>query len=165
LNTTASLFPSGESKYPIHPASFDLIIRLGLMAFNGGQAETGSVQVPIHLDQLHFKTGGAQDREWANGVAKVELRGLRGAYAQLQMLEETGDVVLDVENMQFIDMANKQSSSSTGPRPGKAYSSSINRLVWRPDIRTLSKKQYGVMFNSSPNGTSNSPSSPNPSTC
>ena len=58
LNTTAGMFPVGESDYPIHPASLGLVIHLGLMACNGGQAETGSVQLPIHLDQMRFKFGG-----------------------------------------------------------------------------------------------------------
>ncbi|OCK76857.1 ketoacyl-synt-domain-containing protein [Lepidopterella palustris CBS 459.81] len=149
LNTTKSLFPGGESEYPIHPASLDLVIRLGLMACNGGQAETGSVQLPIHLNQLRFKLGAMPSREWATGLAKGELRGLRGAYAQLQMLGENGDVILDVDNMRFIDLANDQGSSSATNETSKAFSSPFNRLVWRPDIRTLSKKQCGALFGAS----------------
>ena len=146
LNTTEGMFPGGESDYPIHPASLDLVIRLGLMACNGGQAETGSVQLPIHLDQMRFKLGGLKGRQWATGLARGELRGLRGAYAQLQMLGEKGDVILDVDNMRFIDLANEQQSSSASNQIKKAYSSPFNRLVWRPDIRTLSKKQYNAVF-------------------
>jgi hypothetical protein len=107
LNTTAGMFHGGESEYPIHPASLDLVIRLGLMAYNGGQAETGSVQLPIHLDHLRYKIGGIKSREWAIGLAKGELRDLRGAYAQLQMLGEEDDVILEVDNMRFIDLANE----------------------------------------------------------
>lgn len=86
LNTTAGMFPGGESDYPIHPATLDLVVRLGLMACNGGQAETGCIQLPIHLDQMRFKSGGLHGLQWATGLARGELRGLRGAYAQLQML-------------------------------------------------------------------------------
>ncbi len=149
LNTTKGLFPGGESEYPIHPASLDLVIRLGLMACNGGQAETGSVRLPIHLDQLRYKLGHLQNREWAEGIAKGELRGLRGAYAQLQMLSENGDVILDVDNMRFIDLANEQQSSSAVGKTGKAYSSPFNRLVWRPDIRTLNKGQLTSVLGAS----------------
>lgn len=155
LNTTRDLFPGGESEYPIHPASLDLVIRLGLMACNGGQAETGSVQLPIHLDQLRFKLGAMPSREWATGLAKGELRGLRGAYAQLQMLGENGEVILDIDNMRFIDLANDQGSSSATNDTSKAFSSPFNRLVWRPDIRTLSKKQLDALF-----GASGAPVSP-----
>ena len=153
LNTTEGMFPGGESDYPIHPASLDLVIRLGLMACNGGQAETGSVQLPIHLDQMRYKLGGLQGRQWATGLAKGELRGLRGAYAQLQMLGEKGDVILDVDNMRFIDLANEQQSSSAVDQTSKAYSSPFNRLVWRPDIRTLSKEQCRAMCGTSDNKT------------
>ncbi|KAA8567414.1 hypothetical protein EYC84_010432 [Monilinia fructicola] len=153
LNTTEGMFPGGESDYPIHPASLDLVIRLGLMACNGGQAETGSVQLPIHLDQMRFKLNSLPSRKWATGVAKGELRGLRGAYAQLQMLGEMGDVILDVDNIRFIDLANEQRSSSKETRAGKAYASPFNRLVWRPDIRTLSKKQYNALFRSKDNAS------------
>jgi acyl transferase domain-containing protein/NADPH:quinone reductase-like Zn-dependent oxidoreductase/SAM-dependent methyltransferase/acyl carrier protein len=149
LNTTAGMFPGGESEYPIHPASLDLVIRLGLMACNGGQAETGSVQLPIHLDQLRYKLGGIKGREWATGLAKGELRGLRGAYAQLQMLGEEGDVILDVDNMRFIDLANEQQSSSAVDLGSKAFSSPYSRLVWRPDIRSLSKEQCSAVFSAS----------------
>lgn len=149
LNTTAGMFPGGESSYPIHPASLDLVIRLGLMACNGGQAETASVQLPIHLDQMRFKHGRLQGRDWATGLARGELRGLRGAYAQLQMLDETGDVILDVDNMRFIDLNNEQQSSSDRVQANKAYSSPFTRLVWRPDIRTLSKQQCRALFSPS----------------
>ncbi|CAI6332919.1 unnamed protein product [Periconia digitata] len=155
LNTTKGMFPGGESAYPIHPASLDLVIRLGLMACNGGQAETGSVQLPIHLDQLRFKLGAMPNRDWATGLAKGELRGLRGAYAQLQMLGESGDVILDIDNMRFIDLANEQSSSSDSNHSAKAYSSPFNRLVWRPDIRTLSKTQLTALLDT-PRGAAGS---------
>lgn len=157
LNTTAGMFPGGESDYPIHPASLDLIIRLGLMACNGGQAETGSVQLPIHLDQMRFKLGGLQGRQWATGLARGELRGLRGAYAQLQMLGEKGDVILDVDNMRFIDLANEQQSSSAVNQARKAYSSPFNRLVWRPDIRTLRKEQSSAVYCASEDKTGTFP--------
>ncbi|KAF2194383.1 hypothetical protein K469DRAFT_744342 [Zopfia rhizophila CBS 207.26] len=136
LNTTAGTFPGGESDYPIHPASLDL-------------AETGSVQLPIHLDQMGFKLGSLQDREWATGLARGELRGLRGAYAQLQMLDEKGDVILDVDNMRFIDLANEQQSSSAEDQASKAYSGPFNRPVWRPDIRTLSKARCSAVLSAS----------------
>lgn len=143
LNTTQGMFPGGESTYPIHPASLDLVIRLGLMACNGGQAETASVQLPIHFDQMHFKYNKLQGREWANGVSRGELRGLRGAYAELQMLDEAGDVILNVDNMRFTSLHNEQQTPENNAHSNsKAFSSPFARLVWRPDVRTLSKAQW-----------------------
>ncbi|KAI2818138.1 hypothetical protein CBS115989_5450 [Aspergillus niger] len=145
LNTTAGLFPGGESRYPIHPASLDLVIRLGLMACNGGQAETASVQLPIHFDQMRFKLGCLQGRDWITGVSRGELRGLRGAYAQLQLLDDSGEAILDVDNMRFTSLNNEQQSSAQD-FSGQAYSSPFARLVWRPDSRTLSRDQWNKLL-------------------
>ena len=82
-----------------------------------------------------------------------EPRGLRGAYAQLQMLNEKCDVILDVDNMRFLDLANEQQSSSAVDQARKAYSSPFNRLVWRPDIRTLRKEQSSAVFYASEDKT------------
>ncbi|KAJ5247894.1 hypothetical protein N7468_002877 [Penicillium chermesinum] len=128
LNTTAGMFPGGESPYPIHPASLDLVIRLGLMACNGGQAETPSVQLPIHFGQMRFTGGRLEGRKWATGISRGKLRGLRGAYAQLQMLDEEGNVMLDVDNMRFTSLNNEQDSSATGDSASKPYWSPFTRL-------------------------------------
>lgn len=141
LNTTAGMFPGGESPYPIHPASLDLVIRLGLMACNGGQAETASVQLPIHFNRMRFNHGRLEGHKWATGISRGELRGLRGAYAQLQMLDEAGNVMLDVDNMRFTSLNNEQDASSSGDSVSRLYSSPFARLVWRPDLRTLSRNQ------------------------
>lgn len=145
LKTTAGLFPGGESSYPIHPASLDLIIRLGLMSCNGGQAETASVQLPIHFNQMRFQHRSLQDRDWATGVSRGELRGQRGAYAQLQMLDETGNVIMNVDNMRFTSLNNEQQSPSAGAPSHEPYSSPFTRLVWGPDIRTLNNNQWRDM--------------------
>ncbi|GKZ25415.1 type I Iterative Polyketide synthase (PKS) [Aspergillus brasiliensis] len=153
LNTTAGLFPGGESSYPIHPASLDLVIRLGLMACNGGQAETASVQLPIHFDQMRFKLGCLQGRDWITGASRGELCGLRGAYAQLQLLDDAGEAILDVDNMRFTSLNNEQQSSAQD-LSSQAYSSPFARLVWRPDSRTLSRDQWTRLLSSVDTATS-----------
>lgn len=134
LNTTEGMFPGGELAYPIHPASLDLIICLGLMACNGSQAETASVQLPIHFNQMQFTHSRLQGLKWATGVSHGELRGLCGTYAQLQMLDQAGNVILDMDNMCFTSLNNKQESSLSQDKASKAYSSPFMHLVWRPDI-------------------------------
>ncbi|KAG6362704.1 hypothetical protein INS49_007797 [Diaporthe citri] len=147
LKTTAGMFPGGESPYPIHPAPLDLAIRLGIMACNGGQADTASVQLPIHFDQMQFKYGRLSGLDWATGVSRGELRGLRGAYAQIQMLGEEGDVILNVDNMRFASLNNEQQASPGNPQSrSKAFSSPFARLVWMPDVRTMSKEQWRELF-------------------
>lgn len=149
LKTTEGMLPGGESSYPIHPASLDLVIRLGLMACNGGQVETASVQLPIHFDQMQFKYNSLQGRDWATGVSRGELRGLRGAYAELQMLDEAGNVILHVDNMRFTSLHNEQQSSLNDLQSStKAFASPFARLVWGPDVRTFSKAQWRGLFTS-----------------
>lgn len=146
LNTTKGMFPGGESPYPIHPASLDLVIRLGLMACNGGQAETASVQLPIHLNEMKFKHGCLLGRSSITGVSRGELRGLRGAYAQLQLLDESGAVIMDVDNMRFTSLNNVQQSSLDKMQSNDTFASPFGRLVWRPDIRTMSTSQLQTLY-------------------
>ncbi|PHH91148.1 hypothetical protein CDD83_1525 [Cordyceps sp. RAO-2017] len=152
LKTTAGMFPGGESSYPIHPASLDLAIRLGLMACHGGQTETGRVQLPIHLNQLRLRHRCLQGRDWVTGISRGELCGLRGACAQLQILDDAGDVALDVDMMRFTSLDNEDSSFRSSGPSSKAYASPFARLVWRPDVRTLSASQRRALF--SPSGGS-----------
>ncbi|KAI1854205.1 hypothetical protein JX266_001346 [Neoarthrinium moseri] len=147
LNTTAGLFPGGESSYPIHPASFDLLVRLGLMACNGGQADTLSVQLPIHLDEMRFKHGFLDGRDWVRGISRAEKRGLRSAYGDLQMMDESGNVFLSVQNMKFTNLNNDFGDAALS---AKAYSSPFTRLTWRPDIRAMSKGQRLVLLPPTP---------------
>ncbi|KAI1132296.1 polyketide synthase [Nemania abortiva] len=146
LNTTKGLFPGGESPYPIHPASLDLLIRLGLIACNGGQVDTASVQLPIHLNEMKFTHGHLHGRNSATGVSSGAMRGLRGAYAHLQLLSETGDVILDVDNMRFTSLNNDQQSGSDKSQSSDTFASPFGRLVWRPDIRTMSAAQLQAQF-------------------
>ncbi|KAK3357945.1 polyketide synthase [Lasiosphaeria hispida] len=145
MNTTAHMFPGGESRYPIHPCSLDLLVRLGLIACSGGQAENLSIQLPVHLDQMRFQYGRLSNNPgtFATGISQGEQRGLRGAYAQAQLVDETGHVILDVDNFRFASLLNEQegSAGSTKAQAGRAYASPFARMVWRPDIRLLSKKQ------------------------
>ncbi|KAJ3579803.1 hypothetical protein NPX13_g762 [Xylaria arbuscula] len=146
LNTTKDLFPGGESPYPIHPASLNLVIRLGHMACNGGQAETSSVQLPIHLNEMRLTNGPLLGRAFATGVARGQLRGLRGAYAHLQLFGEANDVILDVDNMRFTALNNDQQSAAEKHQSNDTFSSPFGRLVWRPDIRTMSTQQLQAQF-------------------
>lgn len=158
MKTTAGMFPGGESRYPIHPASLDLAVRLGIMACNGGQAATASVQLPIHFDQMHFKYNRLDGLDWATGVSRGELRGLRGAYGNIQMLDDNGNVVLDIDNMRFTNLNNDQQASSSNPQSRRRpYSSPFARLVWRPNVRTMSNDQWRKLF-ASPEQSTNSKS-------
>ncbi|MCJ1431695.1 hypothetical protein MMC27_001050 [Xylographa pallens] len=142
LKTTADTIRGGESSYPLHPASLDAVFQLALIACHGGQADkTSTAFVPIHLNQLYLRHG--IDQDWGTAVARGELRGLRGAYAKLQLLSQTGDVVLDIDSLRCISYSESKASSNVQTR---AFTSPFTRLVWKPDIRTLNKQQYRELF-------------------
>lgn len=104
---------------------------------------------------MQFKYGRLGGLDWATGVSRGELRGLRGAYAQIQMLGEEGDVILNVENMRFASLNNEQQASRDNPQSrSKAFSSPFARLVWRPDVRTMSKEQWRGLFTAVEQSTS-----------
>ncbi|KAH6651430.1 hypothetical protein BKA67DRAFT_537308 [Truncatella angustata] len=143
LDTTAGTIDGGESFYPIHPASLDATFQLGLIACYGGQIEAANTAfVPVHLSQLYLRTGLSQTRGTA--IAHGRIQGLRGAYIQLQMLDQNGDVTLEIDTLRCISF--KESKTSGKSQHEKNYSSPFTRLAWKPDIRTLSNCQIQKLF-------------------
>lgn len=143
LNTTAGTIEGGESSYPLHPAALDATFQLGLIACYGGQLERANTAfVLVHLSQMYLKAGLGQGSGTA--VARGNVQGLRGAYIQLQMMNESGDVFLEVETLRCISF--KESKSTGGIGSMKAFSSPFTRLVWKPDIRKLNNDQIRKLF-------------------
>ncbi|KAF2686244.1 hypothetical protein K458DRAFT_441826 [Lentithecium fluviatile CBS 122367] len=124
-------------------ASLDSIFQLGLIACYGGQIENArSAFVPIHLSQLYLKHGNIES-EYGTATAHGELRGLRGAYAKLQLSNQAGDVVLDIESLRCISYLNDKSPAGLQTNQ---FRSPFTRLVWRPDIRMMNNAQCREMF-------------------
>ncbi|KAK2764515.1 Type I Iterative PKS [Arachnomyces sp. PD_36] len=143
LNTTENTIKGGESSYSLHPASLDGIIQLGLIACYGGSADRASTAfVPIHLNQMYLKN--SNEKGWGTALAHGELRGLRGAYSKLQLLSQTGDVVLNIDSLRHISYRGEAPSGDNTQR--RAFSSPFTRLVWKPDIRMLDNKQSRELF-------------------
>lgn len=155
LMTTSGTVKGGESHYPIHPASLDSVIQLGLLACHGGQAEKlNSAFVPIHISQLYMRAGNAQD--WGTAVAAGDLRGLRSAYLQLQLQNQGGDLLLNIEDLRCVryglDEQTLNKSSTNGP-----FSSPFMRMVYQPDFRTLNNRQIRAQFPPPPDNVSHIP--------
>lgn len=145
LKTTAGMVKGGESAYPIHPASLDAVIQLGLLACHGGQTDLATTAfVPTHLSQLHIRTVDDQDLQSAVALAHGEFRGLRSAYLQLQLQGQTGDLLLDVKDLRCVSYMRENQSSDPGR--SKAYASPFMRMVYKPDIRALSNLQACGLF-------------------
>lgn len=143
LKTTASTVKGGESVYPIHPASLDAMIQLGLLACHGGQIDQATTAfVPIHLSQLYLRTGNGED--WGTALAHGEFRGLRSAYLQLQLQSQAGDLLLDIKDLRCISYMLEDQSTAQGG--SKAYASPFMRMVYKPDFRALSNRQARSLF-------------------
>ncbi|KAL9109918.1 MAG: hypothetical protein Q9227_005441 [Pyrenula ochraceoflavens] len=142
LKTTVGTIKGGESSYPIHPASLDALIQLGLVSCHGGQIDKAkTAYVPIHLPRLYLRNG--VNESWGTATAVGELRGQRGAYAKLKLFNQAGNVILNADSLRLVRY------SEAGPADGvqsKAFSSPFTRLVWKPDIRMLNDKQSRELF-------------------
>nr|URT29632.1 AmpB [Beauveria felina] len=137
LNPTA--IKGGESRYPLHPASLDGAIQLGLIASHSGRlSEASAAFVPVHLSRLYV----ANDisGETCTIVARGERRGIRSAYLDLQMLGPNGEVLASVDSLRCVSFSSEAKSTD------RTFASPFTRLVWKPDIRTLSNRQARHMF-------------------
>jgi len=150
LNLTAGTIEGGESSYTLHPAALDATFQLGLIACYGGQIERANTAfVPVYLSQLYLKAGVSQD--WGTAIAHGRIQGLRSAYVQLQMVDQSGDVVLEVDTLRLTRF--KESALSEEIQYKKAFSSPFTRLAWKPDIRTLNNYQIRKLFPAPPENT------------
>jgi NADPH:quinone reductase-like Zn-dependent oxidoreductase/SAM-dependent methyltransferase len=67
-------------------------------------------------------------------VARAELLGLRGAYAHLQIHDQSGNVVVDVDRLRYVSHTDFKAEGEYR----QPFSSPFWRLSWRPDVRSLS---------------------------
>ncbi|KAK4194563.1 hypothetical protein QBC40DRAFT_319083 [Triangularia verruculosa] len=143
LRSTSGLIKGGESAYPLHPASLDGAIQLGLIACHGGRAEDATTAfVPVQLPRLYLSNNIndlAGDK--CTVIARGERRGVRGAHLDLQLVGRNGEVLLDVEDLRCISY-----SSVSKTTDDRTFSSPFSRVVWKPDIRTLSNRRAREMY-------------------
>ncbi|KAI8296086.1 Prosolanapyrone synthase [Colletotrichum sp. SAR 10_98] len=146
LKTTSGIVKGGESSYPIHPASLDAMIQLGLVACHGGRTDRATTAfVPTHVSELHVRAGrDLDDSDWGTAIAHSEFRGLRSAYIQLQLQGPAGGLMIDVKNLRCTSYALQDRSSDT--EQAKAFSSPFTRMVYKPDFRALSNRQARALL-------------------
>ena len=143
LKTTAGAIFGGESAYPLHPASLNSIFQLGLIACYGGQIENArNAFVPIHLSRLYLKHGNIES-DYVTATIHEELRGLRGAYVKLQLSNQAGGVVLDIDSLRCISYLNGKLSEKLQP---SQFRSPLARLVWKSDIRMMNNARCRQIF-------------------
>ncbi|KAK2760578.1 polyketide synthase [Colletotrichum kahawae] len=146
LKTTSGTVKGGESSYPIHAASLDAMIQLGLVVCHNGQTDRATTAfVPTHVSELHVRAGkDLHESDWGTAIAHGEFRGLRSAYIQLQLQGPAGGLMIDVKNLRCTSYALQDRSSDA--EQAKAFSSPFTRMVYKPDFRALSNRQARTLF-------------------
>jgi hypothetical protein len=132
----------------------DAMIQLGLLACHGGQTDRATTAfVPIHLSKLNLRSG--LDEASGMAVAHGVFKGQRSAYLQLQLQDDAGDVVLDMQDLRCISYSLEAASSEKGRT--KAFSSPFTRMVYKPDFRVLSSQQARAMLPPPPKNSAQGP--------
>lgn len=145
MKATAGIVKEGESHYPIHPISIDGLLQLAMIAFHGGQIEgVKSAYVPVRISHLYLRNKSSDD-DWGLATASGELRGLRGAYAQAQLRDQSGQVLLDISSLRCTSYTDDGDYVEKGHQRAP-FSSPFTRLEWKPDIRTMTARQALKIF-------------------
>ncbi|KAI1496579.1 putative polyketide synthase [Biscogniauxia marginata] len=140
LTTTTGSVNGGESEYPLHPATLDACLQLGLISCQAGQVENMKTAfVPIAMNDVRIWVPETPD-EKGLGVASGSLLGLRGAYMQIQLSSITGEPLLDIGELRCVTydgIPNKKVATRREP-------------FWRPvmsvDIGSLTHNSAKAMF-------------------
>ena len=143
LHTTEGNVKEGESAYLIHPATVDNCLQLALIASHAGQVENvRHAFVPIVVDEmsLWIPSDADQAENSANGQATGQRRGLRSVYAQTSLFGSSGEVMMDIKQLRCISYDSPYQADTGVTR------NPFLRLVWKPDIDSLTNTQARALF-------------------
>ncbi|KAI1389028.1 polyketide synthase [Hypoxylon trugodes] len=133
------------SRYALHPASLDSILQLGLIACHGGQIDlVKSAYLPTRIEEMYLQS----NISGSTGIASAtgDLRGLRGAYANLRMRNDSGDVAMTITQL----CCTRHGETSLASSLNTKFAAPVTRLTWKPDIRTMNNSQAAVIFQTPP---------------
>lgn len=142
LNTTEGMIQGPESTYPIHPTALDACFQLGIIAAHGGHTSKLKVAlVPVLIDEM---TVWHRSSNQAIGfaTAESEFKGLRGVHSRIQLSTPSGQPIFEISNMRSVHYSGGEISTPNT----KALRSPYSRLVWKPDITTLSSHHARKLF-------------------
>jgi NADPH:quinone reductase-like Zn-dependent oxidoreductase/SAM-dependent methyltransferase len=142
LNTTKGMFKGQESSYIIHPASLDLCHQLALIACHGGQAgRIRNAFIPVFIDDMTIWPQNSSE-EWGSGTAVGQLKGLRGAHASVQLLDQSGAPRIAINQLRCVAHYGGSAQNVDNLEPPSPYT----RLTWKPDLSTLTALQAKLLF-------------------
>jgi acyl transferase domain-containing protein/NADPH:quinone reductase-like Zn-dependent oxidoreductase len=142
LNTTKGMFTGPESQYVVHPASLDICFQLAIIAAHGGHTATfKTAYIPVLIDEMTvWPTAGHQ--AFGRAVADARFKGLRGAHARIQLFAEDKRPMVEITNLRSVQYVGGNAAEQNLAGLPNPYT----RLVWKPDITTLSCAQARSLF-------------------
>lgn len=140
LQSTNGLFDAGpESEYAIHPSSLDMCHQVALIAGHGGQVDRfHHAFIPIAIDEMTVWPA-HKDENWGSCIATAQMKGLRGIHATIQLFSHSGEPRVELNNLRCV-------AHHGGEPVDMQPSHEFTRLVWRPDLSSLSNEQANELF-------------------
>lgn len=145
LYPQSNIVRGGESLYPIHPTTLDALFQLALISCHAGQADqVRTAYVPVSANQISIRIPSAEDTNDAGqGTAMGGLRGPRGAYANIKLFGSSGRALVDIEELRCVSYGGSSQRLRTVTKVARGP---YMRLVWKPDIETLSNDRARSMY-------------------
>lgn len=140
LNEHRHLYP-----FDVHPIITDAAFQTGLVATARGEIEQLLGRVPVSIGRLHiFRTNSEDPYQIFRTKASAKVIGPGSALGQCQLLDRTGDTVLQVENIKVAPLQEMEIISMNR--------SSILKPVWIPDLSKLGQHNVEELCNIFPVG-------------
>ena len=144
LATTRGMFDYPESSYMIHPASLDLCHQFALIASCGGQVQKAEKAfVPVFVEEVTIWNTIDAGASHGVAIAQANFRGLRGAYANIQLTNTDGSPIVDIRNLRCISY-----EGGSNQQPGEIVKSRApySKILWKPDLTSSTNSQVRSIF-------------------
>jgi Polyketide synthase dehydratase len=128
----------GESRYLIHPATFDACLQLIIISIHAGaHKEMPWGVVPIKIDEVSISLPGDDLESVGRAIAWTDRFEDRYFNTHTKLMGTSGNLIMDVNNLRCVAYEAAVPPTASGKRPSQPYM----ETVWKPDISSLSESQ------------------------
>ncbi|KAF1961727.1 hypothetical protein CC80DRAFT_531559 [Byssothecium circinans] len=144
LSPTAGMFNGPESEYAMHPAALDICFQIGIIATHGGQVgRVTHAHIPLFVGEINIWPASGEETT-GQVIAQSEKRGLRNIMGSIQVFDENGLPRVEAKNFKGVRYDGEKGLDAA-PQLNEYV-----RLIWKPDISTLSSSQAEAVIASIP---------------
>lgn len=134
--TTDKVMPN-QSRYLLHPTTFDSCLQLGQISALAGQAKMFHVGfIPVEIEELWLSAGISCHGHYLNLHSQGHTEG-RSISASMQLRNAQDDLVLDLKNVKCVPFEIKSEVPDRAP---------YCRAIWKPDTKMLTHEQARIIF-------------------